>query len=416
MCVIFTARGYSILQGAPASLGLTHEEAARALILADVMLASLMAGWATAKAPNDRPTKRAPIPSAGVVHPLRVLFTMPIGLYFLVARAYLPGSGGENQVFTTSYQVFAMTWPGLLLIAFVYTRGFRWYLMLPLATFLLLMGVQGQSRYRLILPTIILFQILLDRRDRRWPPIWMVVTIMVLGFVFLPSEVTRSLGTPGNAHHRLSPRDHQDLNAGGFPGREPRSGALRPVRCFFTLSDQRGSPLYGEHYLNLLALPIPRPMWPEKPGLADHIKGISTDDRPLGTIGAVLTLPGELYLDFRVPGIIIVGFLFGRLTGRFYLIAYRQSYGALVHFFYLLLASSLIQVYRDGLISIPVFLIVNSAPLMMIVTLHYMVRKPRGRVISTDRLSVADIRRGILPRPEDGGGSESEHAVETRNL
>jgi oligosaccharide repeat unit polymerase len=66
--------------------------------------------------------------------------------------------------------------------------------------------------------------------------------------------------------------------------------------------------LYGKSYLAMVTLPIPRAVWPDKPGQIGGMVGETFFRSPAGTPpGAV----GEAYWNFHVPGIVLVFFLFG---------------------------------------------------------------------------------------------------------
>ncbi|HEX6373492.1 MAG TPA: O-antigen polymerase [Longimicrobium sp.] len=66
--------------------------------------------------------------------------------------------------------------------------------------------------------------------------------------------------------------------------------------------------LYGSTYLAVLSAPVPRSLWPGKPGLAGGRVGRVFFGREGGVPpGAV----GEAYWNFNVPGVVLVFFLFG---------------------------------------------------------------------------------------------------------
>jgi hypothetical protein len=92
----------------------------------------------------------------------------------------------------------------------------------------------------------------------------------------------------------------------------------------------------------------------------------------MGEAGMIVTLLGESYANFGYFGIILIPFLTAYWLGRAYFRAYRNSYFSVARFFYLMIACNLIQVYRDGLISIVVFTFINMMPLALIVLLHYL--------------------------------------------
>ncbi|MBD1876699.1 oligosaccharide repeat unit polymerase [Nodosilinea sp. FACHB-131] len=69
--------------------------------------------------------------------------------------------------------------------------------------------------------------------------------------------------------------------------------------------------IYGSSYLAVLTLPVPRGLWPEKPGLVAGMVGETFFDMPVGMPpGGV----GEAYWNFGVPGVAIAFFLFGIFT------------------------------------------------------------------------------------------------------
>src|SRR5207344_2069338 len=118
-------------------------------------------------------------------------------------------------------------------------------------------------------------------------------------------------------------------------------------------------------YLALLTLPMPRQWWPSKPGLADFLTDISTRKRPMAEMGMVVSYLGEAYLNLGYVGILLVPWLAGYGLSRAYFLAYKRPYLSVARFFYLLVACNLIQIYRDGLISLVVFTFVHMMPLMV---------------------------------------------------
>ena len=87
-------------------------------------------------------------------------------------------------------------------------------------------------------------------------------------------------------------------------------------------------------------------------------------------MGMIVTYLGESYANFGLLGIIVVPYLVAYGLARAHFRAYRGNYFSVARFAYLLIACNLIQVYRDGLVSIVVFTCVNMMPLALIVLLH----------------------------------------------
>ncbi len=66
--------------------------------------------------------------------------------------------------------------------------------------------------------------------------------------------------------------------------------------------------LYGSSYMAFVTLPIPRSIWPDKPGQVGGLVGETFFHSPAGTPPGPI---GEAYWNFHIPGIIIVFFIFG---------------------------------------------------------------------------------------------------------
>jgi hypothetical protein len=115
-------------------------------------------------------------------------------------------------------------------------------------------------------------------------------------------------------------------------------------------------------------------LWPGKPGLADFQKEISTLERPMAANGMVMTMLGEFYLNFSYVGVALMSFAVAYFSGMWFHSAYRSDYYTLRRFLYLLVACNLIQIFRDGLISLFVFTLINMMPLSVIAVVHLFYR------------------------------------------
>jgi hypothetical protein len=391
--MVVTMRVLAINQGSPTFLsetpgldGPTPEEIARAVNYADLALVAATVGWThggrllrARKAPVE-PAAAAPhssieasskwSPVSGKIIGVGALIFMPIGIYALTEYAFIPG--GEVPVYDNeiSILVTALLWPGLLLLAFIYRYGFRFYLTIPLALYLAIISLQGTNRFRLILPVILLCLIHLDRRGRRWPGLGMLAALTAVVLFFFPMKVIGAQVKAGGGIAEIVSAV-RDSAPDSMRGRANDQAILDQLALTLSLTDRHGKVFWGRPYANTVFLPLPRSFWSAKPGLADHLKEMSTDTRPMGQIGGVTTLIGDLYLNFRLPGLVLIAYGLARLSRRSHIKAYRSSYWSLRRFVYLLLASISIQVFRDGLVSLPVFMLVAYLPLVVIVLLHW---------------------------------------------
>ena len=66
--------------------------------------------------------------------------------------------------------------------------------------------------------------------------------------------------------------------------------------------------LYGSSYFALFTLPIPRSVWPDKPGQVGGLVGDVFFNSPAGTPPGPI---GEAYWNFHIPGVLLIFFIFG---------------------------------------------------------------------------------------------------------
>ena len=359
----------------------TEGEIVRAAILGDVAIIVMTIAWMKAsrddlkKVRGRNDSQKASMQNLSLKHIWSVVvIAFPLGLFGFWAFTNLPGLESERielgEWQSSSWFFITQVWAGLALLALIYWYGFRWWLMVPMSLYLLVMALQGYHRFRVIIPALLLIQIYLDRRKLRWPPVYMMGVMILLLLLFFPLKDIGRLTQEGEGLEQIVDVSRQSVNS-ALASKAPDQQFLDQFACALTLRDNYGKYYYGSTYLALVTLPIPRQWWPDKPGLADFLKDISIPSRPMDEMGMIVTFLGESYINFGYPGIIFIPALLAYILGRAYFRAYRSNYFSVIRLSYLLIACNLIQVYRDGLTSIVVFTWVNMMPLMVIVLLHY---------------------------------------------
>ena len=388
---LFSIRAIAILTGAttlfswPGGAPVTEDEISRALMMADLALLAMTCAWimvaqraAKADALKARVSERGISP--GIIRGVAAV-AIPAGCIAMFLWGRLPGiaphplSGGWAS---SNWTVIAQTWAGLSLIALIYLHGFKPALVIPLALYLGWVAYQGNFRFRLLIPVILLLQIYLDRHRRRWPKPLAIALLMVSGLLFFPlKEIGQQLqaGATLDSVWQSSQQAITDV----LRGNHPDEMILDEFASALSLADAHGKLYLGRTYAGLLTVAVPRQWWPEKPGLVDFQKEISTPARRMADNGMALTMLGEFYLNFSYAGVIALSFAVAYLTGTWFHAAYERGYFTLARFTYLLVACNLIQIYRDGLISLFVFVVINMMPLSAIVALH-LIRAPRERL------------------------------------
>jgi oligosaccharide repeat unit polymerase len=368
---------------------ITIPEYNRAVLYADIGLVVMSLVWIVL-ANNSRsfkqlrPSSQKPITQEKSVSAryIRIfaIFVIPLGIIGLMLTATLPGIGNNSQILgdfqRSNYFNILSTWSGLGLLALIYLYGFRKRFVIFMLLYLTLMVFQGYSRFRVLIPILLMAQIFLSRRGKNWPPILLSILLIIAGFGFLPLKSVGRLLQQGAPISEIVDKSSEIISDALTGNSEIQF--LDQLASALTLVDRQGRFYYGSTYASLLTLPIPREWWPEKPGLADYLKDISTTGRPMASTGMITTIFGEAYINFGFIGILIIPFFAALFLGRFYMAATKRSYFSLWFFSYLLVAANLIQVYRDGLQSLVVFTFVHMMPLVILIAVHIIFPDPQA--------------------------------------
>jgi hypothetical protein len=387
-------------------LPVTTEEIRRALVLADVTLVGVTLGSLYGAIRGSRRISSKPPstyrPISGTLLRLVSAGSILIGSWAVLSLATIPGvqqtgraSFAQEGALSSSYITVTFAWAGLGLLALIYYYGFRWWLVVPMSSYLVIAGLQGGLRFRFFIPVILLAQIALDRRQRRWPTGKATLVGVLLLLLFFPLKEVGSLVKDGAPTSEIVATIRTSIGD-TLSGESGDQSIFDQSALTLTLADESGKFFLGRPYLNVITLPVPRFMWSGKPGLADHLEEISTPRRDMADLGMVTTLSGDAYLNFWYFGIAIVPFVLAAVLTRFYLIAYSVPYSSLARFSYLMVSCNLIQVYRDGLVALPLFVIVNMLPLTLLVALHLMTgvrvanRPDSGQLVRNKRTSGSD--------------------------
>ncbi|MGH9906752.1 MAG: hypothetical protein ACRD8U_14350, partial [Pyrinomonadaceae bacterium] len=174
----------------------TEAEIVRAAVLFDLTLIIMTIAWIRASAvdraeelPTVQSRRRATTLSLPRIWSV-VFFAFPVGVAGLLILGNIPGFEkptidlGEWE--KSSWLAITIGWSGLAILALIYWYGFRWWLLVPMTLYLFLMAVQGFHRFRFIIPLILLTQIYLDRKGKKWPTPLILGIIVVAFVLFFP--------------------------------------------------------------------------------------------------------------------------------------------------------------------------------------------------------------------------------------
>lgn len=405
----FTWRAITLVNGAPpmyaqnqAAEAITALEYERALLWADVGLVMFCIGvyWAHRwfEQVSGQPLVRRVL-SPRIIAAV-CCFALPIGLWAL----YAAKSGIIlNETFATSgyFQTTSM-WPFGCAAMLIFAFGFRWYSVLLVAVYLSAVALQGYHRFMVLFPVILLSAYYLQSRGRRWPTFPIILVGFALALVFPRFKYI------GQAYNNGDTAEAISLFLESFGGKATYAEVSYGEDFFdqyaggLTMTDDAGRFYYGSTYLAILTLPVPRAMWANKPGLADHVAEISTLRRQYNVEGRILTYLGEAYLNFGYLGLVLIPVILGYSLTRWCLRATSGPMRRLDRYLYVVFFTAFIQLYRDGLLSLLVFTVVHNIPMAVAWFLHMV---PGLTNKSLDRPPADPL---ALEEEDDGRGPEAQ--------
>lgn len=411
----FSYRCYLIYAGAPLMYFgesnremITIDEVNRAMLWADVALLMFALGaWiahARLMAVASRPVVRHKM-NLPIVWGVGAI-CLPVGAVFMfVLRAQSTVLlDTKLNGFEGYAQVFAM-WPIGALGLMVFVLGFRWYLVVPVAVVLGIVALQGYHRFMFVLPLLYFTALYLMTKRRRWPTWPIIIGALIVALIFPRLKYVGKAVQNGDTAEAMA----YISQSFDFSGKTPDvvvgvgDGFLDQYAGALTLIDENERKFWGAPYVAILTLPVPRAWWAGKPGLADHIKEISTSRRDYASEGRIITYLGEAYLNFGHAGLFIVPCLIGYLLTAYCLYATSGPFARFARYIYLVLFMAFIQMFRDGLASLVLFTAVHNLPMLFVAVAHMLpgvARKVVDRPVS-DPLSgeeEVDIRREEVRR------------------
>jgi len=342
------------------------DEVFRASLLADLGLISMTIAWLLeANRKQASNTSKSSIILDENALKIVLFISIPIGIWGIFSQLYIPGLAKSQFHFGgwehSTYIINAQNWLILSYLVIIFKYGFNKFYLIITIICLFILGLQGELRYRVLVPSIFLLFLYLHRQQRRWLSPRFVFIILVGTIIFLPMKYLGKLIQQGASTEDMiefASEYRESLNIGA----NADFAFLDMYASTLTLIDQRGVFYYGTTYLTLFLVPIPRPLWLEKPSIVQWMTDISTPSRNLKELGSIPTIYGEAYANFGYLGIIFVPFLFAKYAARWYFKILHTHSQAANLYLYLYFAAIIVQVYRDGLISVVIFLSAYNIP------------------------------------------------------
>jgi oligosaccharide repeat unit polymerase len=370
----FTSRLIFLTNGAAFFLGqqpdyfteIENHEIFRASLLADLGFISMTIAWLfeAHRKPSSNTSKSAIILDENTLKVV-LFFTIPIGIWGIFSQLYIPGIGKTLLNFDgwekSTYIINAQNWLVLSYLVVVFKYGFNKSYLTIILICIFILGLQGELRYRVLVPCIFLLFLYLHRQQKRWLSPRFVMMILVGIMLFLPMKYVGKLIQQGASAEDLiefASEYRESLSVGA----NADFSFLDMYASTLTLIDQHEGFYYGSTYLTVFLTPIPRQFWKEKPSTAQWITDVSTPSRNLKELGSIATIYGEAYANFGYLGIIFIPFLFAKFSSRWYFKVLNTHPQSANLYLYLYFAAIIVQVYRDGLISVVIFISAYNIP------------------------------------------------------
>jgi hypothetical protein len=289
--------------------------------------------------------------------------------------------GWDNSAWVS--QIVSWAQQGSLMLA--YLSGFN-PLLAGLTAVFFGLTMLSTARYVLVLGGLFACFMSLSLKKLRWPTFRYTVLLLFIAALWFPLKVIVASVWEGADAGTIASNAGDYLANASDQGSTADTLFLDMTATTMSLVDDHGEFFYGGTLLPLLVSPVPRLWWPEKPGLNEFTIAISTPVRPINEYGAITTLVGEGYGDFWYAGAVLFPMLAAYIYGRWYFAAMRRPHNSVARFLYLVVASMLIQVYRDGFISSVIFPFVAAMPMLALVAVHWVIRSVEHRSANAAKL------------------------------
>jgi|GEM_PF-2327110 oligosaccharide repeat unit polymerase len=215
----------------------------------------------------------------------------------------------------------------------------------------------NSARTSFVIAAILAFMIYQTKRKQHSLPMKWAVCVVLLGllwFVYKPVSQGIVAGEGAEAIWTGAQNYFQD-SVGATPSIDTQF--LDMQAAYMNAADEAGVRFYGATLLPLVYFPIPRFVWPDKPTMSEAA-------RQLGLMGMTPNLSGEAYIEFGWIGCAIIPFLYIYGMQTAFQRVSRLGITSIARWIYLIFLVSMLQVFRDGLMSLFAYPFVVYLPLL----------------------------------------------------
>lgn len=293
---------------------------------------------------------------------------VPLGAYSIIADNRSGGMLGDAWELANStgyindlHQVFIPITVLLILVA-----RWKWWSYLPFLGYVFYRASQGQTRWTIVIALFLIALVWLWDRRRRMPPVWLLVALPILFVLWV------NISHDGNLFRRYfdaSPDENRAIASDDSPTFQEQwdtaDFATFDSVTFIVrvVPDHSGTYTFGTQFLQLFTEPIPRALWTNKPA-GPPIEFFDLND--YGNFrGLAPSLVGDGWMSFGWLGVCITLGATGVVLGIAYSAFARNQDIPHKAFAFLICNAIVIQLFRDGGITVFKFLLFTLAPVLL---------------------------------------------------
>lgn len=351
------------------------DEVSKAIFLADIGLLAFAFGFnmfrKRFKTKSKRIVKLYPvfIESRKNIINIYIYVVLILGVFGLLLFGYLPGLG-KNQFEGSILTAIMANLSIISAIILIYQKGFNRYSVVYFLALVFVYSLQGYARYRAVLPLLFVLLYYLKVYKLKLPPLkYILIAVLVIPITIPMKEIGMKarIGESINLVDLISDSFNEI-----FEGDSRELALLEQSAAMVGAVDQKEKIFYGETYSSIFFFFVPRSMWKEKPALNQWQYEISDAGRQFSTMGQVSLVTGEAYANFRYFGVVGILMLLGIFFSFLYF-TYSDVHVLHRGFLMLLLFDMILfQIWRDGLVSLFLFPLLNYLPIIAL----FLIKKP----------------------------------------
>jgi len=296
---------------------------------------------------------------------MMALVFAPLGLYSIRA-ARMDGEHINGVFVMTGTSGYLNDLQQVLIpvcLLFIVVNRWRLWSFLPLVMFLSYRATQGWGRWTIILTFFALILFHTWEKRRNLPSLKVLLPVPLIAVLFANLGLDRSYirnimeGNHEEARNILDPeRDFQErFDTMDFANFDYLTFIVA------TVPERTETYTFGTQYLQIFTEPIPRQIWKSKP-IGPPVSFFNLNDYG-NFLGLTPALVGDGWLSGGWIGAMLTMALAGTGLGVLYNWFIRNQHNVFYCFIYMIAAAVMVQLYRDGGISITKFLLFTLVPI-----------------------------------------------------